>query len=370
MTESRQGWEYEITEGGERDGSGLALYEVRLWTSTKRKLDGDGAHVIDGVPTDLVNNFKMQIRTGHQRVVTMPGDRDEPDGYVRHVSGLAVPQRFDDEELVAFLTANGLPLSGYTPFMFANYAGDLEPLNGMWQHEEHTVPLLGQAEANIENYVDVAIEKSWDADRRGTTLNLQVGASADDADERVSDGVMDLTRTTLRHGVFLTSQHIGYRFTAVSGMSGATVSAATLTYLPTATDDASFFGDMFAHDAEAPGTFTTTGSDITDRTRTTATSEADGEDFGNWTDNVEATFEGDGVTTIADILQELADSYDPSAIVLMYIHTSGLGERICDSYDGATEDAPKLDITHDGGGAVLAPRSHIIQQSVVRAAYH
>ncbi len=184
-----------------------------------------------------------------------------------------------------------------------------------------------------------------------TTLNLQVGASADDANEDVGDGSMNLTRATLPIGSDRGGFHVGLRFTGVSGLSGATINTGTLTFRASATYGADFIGDWYAEDAAAPGTFTSGNSDISNRTQTTATCEGDGTDFGAWTNGQDETFTGDGVNTIADILQELADSYDPSTIVLVHIYTSGGGLRGCKSYDDTTSFAPKLDIdyTADGG---------------------
>ena len=186
-----------------------------------------------------------------------------------------------------------------------------------------------------------------------TTLNLQVGASTDDASQRSGDRVMDLTNIKLYYGNFGVSYHIGIRFTGVSGLSGSTIDTATLTWRASDTDSGSFIGDWYAHDAEAPGTFTSTADNIADvaqRPRTTATCEGDSTDFGNWTSNGDPTFTGDGTNTIADIIQELADSYDPSTIALLHIYASGTGERVARSWNHDSALAPKLDIDYTAAG--------------------
>lgn len=183
-----------------------------------------------------------------------------------------------------------------------------------------------------------------------TVLNLQVGASEDDGPEQVNDGVMFLTGNSIAFGNLSVPRHVGIRFTGVSGLSGATVTTGTLTFRADTADTGSFIGDWFAQDAAAPGTFTTANSDISDRTRTTATCEGDGSDFGDWSSG-DYTFTGDGSNTIADIIQELADSYDPSTIVLIHIFTSGNGERVFKSYDEDSGTAPKLDIDYTAAAA-------------------
>ena len=179
-----------------------------------------------------------------------------------------------------------------------------------------------------------------------TVLNLQVGASNEDANENTG-GVIDLIGAVMGFGSFSRSSFDGgIRFSSgVSGLSGATINPGTvLTFRAIATDSGNFIGDWFADDQAAPPVFTTTNFHITDRTPTTATCEGDSVDFGNWTSGQDETFSGDGVNTIADIIQELADSYDPSAIVLFWLYASGSGERILRTYEGDNALAAKLDI--------------------------
>lgn len=182
------------------------------------------------------------------------------------------------------------------------------------------------------------------------TLNLQVGAANQDAFQSAGAGTMYHTisvATTL--GNFYFPAHVGLYFSGVSGLSGATITAATLTLRASATNSDDFTGDWYAHKAAAPGVFTSTASNISDeaqRPRTTATCEGDSVDFGAWTSGQDHTFTGDGVNTIVDILQELANSHDPSAIVLVWIYGSGNGQRLASSYDLAAGTAPKLDITY------------------------
>lgn len=164
---------------------------------------------------------------------------------------------------------------------------------------------------------------------------------------------MSLSRTSILFGSLGAPRDVGIRFTGVSGLSGSAIAAATLTFRASATDTGSFVGDWYAHDATAPGEFTSTTSNISDtaqRPRTTATCEGDGSDFGDWTVDSDETFIGDGTNTIADIIQELANSYDPSTIALLHIYTSGDGERSARSYDGDAGTATKLVITHTAGG--------------------
>lgn len=189
-----------------------------------------------------------------------------------------------------------------------------------------------------------------------TTLNLQVGANDDDAEENLASGAIALAGTILNLGEAdgITPQACGVRFTGVTGLSGRIIDSATLTFRSLSTDSTTFEGDWFAEDAAAPGIFTSTNSDITDRVRTTATTEGDGSDFGNWTSGADETFDGPA-GGIASIIQELADSFDPSEIVLIHIHTGAAnGQRKAVTHNNNPGTATKLDIDHSatptGGG--------------------
>lgn len=181
-----------------------------------------------------------------------------------------------------------------------------------------------------------------------TVLNLQVDKGIDDAHE-YTNGVMDLASFNITFGHVGVGRHCGFRFTGVSGLSGSTIDAATLTFRAAVSDSGGFVGDWYADDRVDPPSFTSTTNDLTNRTRTTATCEGDGSDFGSWSASQDETFVGPGIG-IKGIIQELADDYDPAEIALLHIYASGSGERILTSYNGASSTAPKLSITFTEGG--------------------
>lgn len=181
-----------------------------------------------------------------------------------------------------------------------------------------------------------------------TVLNLQVGAGTDDAFE-YTNGVMDLTGFNIAFGHIGIGRHCGFRFTGVSGIFQSTIDAATLTFRASFSDTGNFVGDWYADDRVDPPTFSSTTYDISSRTRTTATCEGDGTDFGDWTALQDETFDGPA-PGIKGIIQELADSYDPAEIALLHIYISNSGERYLTSYEGASSTAPKLSLTFTPGG--------------------
>lgn len=106
---------------------------------------------------------------------------------------------------------------------------------------------------------------------------------------------------------------------------------------------------MYGEDASAPGRFTLAYYNVTGRDRTTASVGAGSAEVGNWTSEAEYTLD------VKTIIQEIAGNYDPPALVLLWLYSSGSGERLCYSYDGDSAKAVKLDITYtaDVGDATL-----------------
>ncbi|KKL79665.1 hypothetical protein LCGC14_2012580, partial [marine sediment metagenome] len=140
-----------------------------------------------------------------------------------------------------------------------------------------------------------------------TTLNLEIAASSDDALERKSTKEMFTTLNDSWFGSFAWTALNGLRFTGISGLSGATIDAATLEFHSLSTDSGSFGGIWGAEDAENPPTFAATNGDISNRTLTPTTCEGDGNDFGNWVSSTIHTFTGPS-PGIKGIIQELSDN--------------------------------------------------------------
>lgn len=183
------------------------------------------------------------------------------------------------------------------------------------------------------------------------TITSRVIASNEDANEYPAGGTTYLTWSTAYVGsVGGVGLNYGVRFSQnIAGLSGSTINAGTkLTFRAFRSDSGSFQGDWWGEDAAGPLVFTTASGNISGRTKSTATCEGDSGDFGAWTGGQDHDFVGDGVNTIADIIQELATSYDPSAIVFFHLYSSGTRKREPKPYDatGGAATAPLLTIDH------------------------
>lgn len=297
----------------------------------------------------LFNDHKMQLRENHQRI-----KRDD-NGKLLHVSGVALA----DEDVAAFLandvrayrwkdrdrTGNWRDDRGRTlgPYLWlaAPWAGvSVDELDPQWQRETHILPLADQITDCIARYQDLAASKLWTGDRRGTTLNLQVGASGNDGEWSIASSYLSATTTIGYVGNLdptFPALHNWYRFTSVSGLSGATITAATVTLVRGAAGSGSPLTALYADDQTAPGAPSTAANG---EARTLTTAKVD------WDSALSA---GSNVSpSVVSVIQELADSYDPTVIQILHRNDGSLNAAYMrpQHYDGSSSNAPKLDITY------------------------
>ena len=209
--------------------------------------------------------------------------------------------------------------------------------------------------ANIEAYWErklraAAEGKPW-PQHHNTTLNLQVGASADDADERDDDAGFSSTDTAILmngHADAISRWNCGMRFTGVTIPQAATIDAATLVVETrfTSVDDPNL--QIHMEDVDSAVDFATT-ADVNDRVITTA--------FTAWV----ATGIGVGTRTSPDFttaVQELVDrgswASGNAAVVLARGKSDATGLFNVKSYDDSSANAPKLDIDYTAAGGAIA----------------
>lgn len=179
------------------------------------------------------------------------------------------------------------------------------------------------------------------------------------ADDAYQDGTtVNLTSATPT--INATSKYIGVRFQNVAVLPGSTIDAATLDlYLPSlANDDPDV--DIWGHDTDDAGAFTTMNSDISGRTATTAVVQ--------WT----ASSVGSGWKSspdISTIVQEIIDRggwSDGNDIVVILKGRSSSALRF-ENYDGGSGTYPTINITYtlpSGGTIVPQVMHHLGQQGI------
>jgi len=219
----------------------LLQFSYAVYASQSSKDGGDLAF--------LYNSHKAQARPNHQRIKT------NSDETMSHVSGLTVkPEELDDfmvnaDEAYRWQVGDHQLLTNWQddrgrellPFHFPSYNGVNQALDPQWARERFRIEQDEHVRHLIwDKYFPSVIERRLSGDHRGTTLDLQVGASADDHPVEWKDSTSAWfsygTDGGLGHQFFIgyinadrQKAGLGCRFTGVTMAQGATVSSCYLT---------------------------------------------------------------------------------------------------------------------------------------------
>lgn len=180
------------------------------------------------------------------------------------------------------------------------------------------------------------------------TIEPQIGASGYDAAE-ATNGVMNLTSTPLTN-VDETNEWNGLVFVDLNLSNVATFDVAYLILYFTSSSLDEPDLTIYGLDTADPGIFTTTVSDISGRTKTTASVT-----YANTNLGAPGSFNSSSIVTIVD---ELYTSYSPySSENMGFALTSRAGDTTRDtsieSYDGSTTNAAKLHIEYTESGTTI-----------------
>lgn len=235
-----------------------------------------------------------------------------------------------------------------------------------WLREEFARDVIAEYEANIKRYWErklrAASEGRFYPQHHRTTLNLQVGASADDARQDSGDVVLVIATTDITDAV---TEHHGHRFQNVTIPNGATIDSAIFSVYISATTADEPKHQVRAEAADDAALFTTAADSIDSRSRTTATTQWNSTGIGVAAAGFQqwgCTTDGGAGTSIAAVVKEVTDRAgwgSGQALVLIYEqHTSTDATRDLgvNFYDNNTAQAAKLDIDYTaGGGAAVVP---------------
>lgn len=316
-----------------------------------------------GDPVFLLNSHRAQIRTDHQRIVV------GPNGGLMHVdAGEVLPQDMD-----AFIASDpayytwvdkdrdgnwrddrGRTLAPYI-FAAAPWAGGHdEELDPQWERETFTVPLAGQIDELVNRYLDRAAARGWTGDKRGTTLNLQVGASADDAFQFGTG-----TNANIDSLVFTLDKDTdwgGNRWQNVTIPSGATIDSAVFQgdFHNASADEP--LHNLDFEDADSPGQFTTGVSDLENRTLTGSPVLWDNTNLGtagHLSGDAAEFFTSPSLVTPLQIVVNRAGFTSGASVVLIIVQpvTDATRDYGNHTYDGNTTHAAKMDIDYTAAAA-------------------
>lgn len=214
----------------------------------------------------------------------------------------------------------------------------------------YTVP----QQYNISDATDFTYNLFWSDDTGGGGTFIQrVTGDANDAEEDLADGGIDLTSSDLElhlHGLASANDdYVGMRWTGVTIPNGATITNASIQFHVDSVDDNAalnvrFFGD----DTDSAPIFTTTDFDISSRNRTTA--------FVNWTIPAWTSVHDEGAAQLtpdlSSIIQEIVDRtgwVDGNDLAIYTDGWVGTGERTAEAFDGEPASAPEISISFTTG---------------------
>ncbi len=222
-----------------------------------------------------------------------------------------------------------------------------------------TVELFVDADSN--NIPDGAFQKSTTSDPSGeyhfdTTLvfsqdfiyDQRIQTGSDDANEKAAKGGdldVELDKDDIKFGK---STPAGLRFTGLNIPSGATVNSSFMYLTRSNKADKGGKGDVssvdvHAHDVANPATFTTTDSDISDRTMTSNSVQFDI----NWSNPGDIETSPD----LSNVLQGLVDDYGAINNAAFILDPNGANEEVkAVSYEKNTSQAARLYVDYSAPG--------------------
>lgn len=193
-----------------------------------------------------------------------------------------------------------------------------------------------------------------------TTFNVAVSASADDGHEN-SSGTVNTTNT-FSIIVDATNEWIGVRFQNVTVPSGATINSASLSFVPSSSGDEPNH-PIYGNDVDNAAAFTAGAtSDISTRTRTTATVTWSSTNLGATGTSLHST------PDLATIVQEIIDraGWASGNAMAFMLQGSSDGTRDLEVYlydNGSL--IPELDIDYTAGGGA-DPEGSLIGGKLIR----
>jgi hypothetical protein len=183
------------------------------------------------------------------------------------------------------------------------------------------------------------------------TVWIPVTHDDDDAEERVSDGTMDLSSSDLELTLESDEQTVGIRFRGVPIPRNATIVSAYVQFTVDETDDVETDLTVAGQAIGNAPPFTTADFDISSRTARTTTVA--------WNNVPEWASTGDAgaaqqTPDLSPIIQQIVNrgDWNPNQALVIIIETGiTLGKRVAESHNGVPSAAPVLHVTYSSGGA-------------------
>jgi len=185
----------------------------------------------------------------------------------------------------------------------------------------------------------------------------RVAASSDDAEERVSNGAVTLSSSTLDLVTASSNvQTVGIRWTGIPIQKNATITAAYIQFASNSSQSAAASLTVAGQAADNAATFTSSTSNVSTRGRTTATVAWAPP---AWTSGQAGTAQR--TPDLAPVIREIVNRPGWASGNALAMIITGTGTRGAYSYDGSTSSAPLLHIEYLGIGTGPTARLTVSQ---------
>ena len=179
--------------------------------------------------------------------------------------------------------------------------------------------------------------------RADETKDFQVSDDDDDAEERVSDGNMNLGSTDLEMILEASDQIVGIRFRNINIPQGATILRAWIEFEADESDSGATNLTIHGEDIDDAPIFTNGNSNISNRTTTTASV--------SWSPGAWSTNDRNETPDLSSIVQEIVDRAGWASDNEMVFIITGSGARVAESHNGEDQNAPILRIEIQGSAS-------------------
>ena len=186
----------------------------------------------------------------------------------------------------------------------------------------------------------------------GSPLTFQVSNDSDDAEERISNGDMNLGSSDLELGRDgSNSQEVGIRFRNVSIPQGATVVSAYIQFTVDESDTESTSVTIQIQDTGNAAQYSNSDDDISSRSYTSGSVAWN--NIPSWT-SVGASGADQATPDLTSLVQEVVNRGDWASGNALAFRITGTGQRTAESHDGDSNSAPELviELESNGGSAV------------------
>ena len=214
---------------------------------------------------------------------------------------------------------------------------------GLADDTDHDFQVSALDAAGNESVLSSVLTVHTDVAAGVFTFSVQVGRSADDAEEKVSSGAvrltssdLDITETSSRE------QRIGLRFDGLAIPVGAIIQSATVQFVAEEAHSGATAFEIFGEATDDAAAFSTAAFDVTSRPTTAASAL--------WAPASWLSIGDDGsaqrTTDLSGVLQEIVDRPGWASGQAVALLIQGTGRRVAETYDGSAVDAPLLTIEY------------------------